>query len=83
MTGINAGLPVPNIFVRQSPAMETQYKRTRIIRESSPVYWMGLVGAMVYFIQHASGFWMGVLAAFKAIVWPAICIYKLFDFFKT
>lgn len=36
------------------------------------------VGAAVYFIQQASGFWMGVLGVLKAIVWPAILIYEVF-----
>jgi hypothetical protein len=41
------------------------------------VYGIGLIGALVYFIQHAAGFWMGVLGILKAIVWPAILIYRL------
>jgi len=40
------------------------------------VYGLGLIGSAVYFIQTADGFWMGVLGILKAIVWPAILIYK-------
>lgn len=36
------------------------------------VYGIGLIGALVYFIQHADTFWMGVLGVLKAIIWPAI-----------
>jgi hypothetical protein len=43
---------------------------------------MGFIGALVYFIQHASGFWMGMLGFLKAIVWPAIVVYKLLEYFK-
>lgn len=46
------------------------------------VYGLGVVGALVYFIQHANTLWMGVLGVLKAIVWPAFLIYKLFEFFK-
>jgi len=40
------------------------------------VYGMGLLGAAVYFISHASSFWMGVLGFGKAIIWPAILVYE-------
>ena len=42
------------------------------------VYGLGFIGAIIYFISHATGFWMGVLGVFKAIVWPAIFIYEIF-----
>jgi hypothetical protein len=40
------------------------------------VYGLGFIGSAVYFISHATGFWMGVLGLLKAIVWPALLIYK-------
>jgi hypothetical protein len=39
------------------------------------VYGIGLIGAIVYYIQAASGFWMGVLGILKALVWPAFLVY--------
>ncbi len=39
------------------------------------VYGLGFIGAAVYFISHATGFWMGVLGVLKAIVWPAILVF--------
>ena len=45
---------------------------------SGAVYGLGLIGAAVYFISHAAGFWMGVLGVLKAIVWPAFLIYAAF-----
>jgi hypothetical protein len=44
------------------------------------VYGLGLVGAAIYFIQHASTFGEGVLGFLKALVWPAMLIYKLLGF---
>jgi hypothetical protein len=41
------------------------------------VYGLGIIGAAVYFIQHSDGFWMGVLGVLKAIVWPAMVVYKV------
>jgi hypothetical protein len=38
---------------------------------------MAFIGALVYFLQHASSFWMGVLGILKAIVWPALVVYNL------
>lgn len=45
---------------------------------SGAVYGLGLIGAAVYFITHATTFWMGVIGLFKAIVWPAILVYEAF-----
>jgi len=44
------------------------------------VYAVGLIGAAVYFISTASGFWMGLFGVMKALVWPAILV---FDAFKA
>ena len=44
------------------------------------VYGLGLIGAAIYFIGHAGGFWLGVLGFLKALVWPAILVYQSFVF---
>lgn len=49
---------------------------------SGAVYGLGLVGAVIYYIQHAESFWLGVLGVLKAIVWPAILVYKLLELLK-
>ena len=41
------------------------------------VYGLGFVGAAIYYISTATGFWMGVLGVLKAIVWPAFLVYGL------
>ena len=45
---------------------------------ASAVYGLGLIGAAIYFISHATGFWMGVLGLIKAIVWPVFLVYEAF-----
>jgi len=47
---------------------------------SNAVYGFGLIGAWVYYISHATTFWLGVLGIFKGIVWPAILIYELLKY---
>ncbi len=42
------------------------------------VYGVGLIGALVYFIQTATSFWDGVLGVLQALVWPAFLVYELF-----
>lgn len=44
------------------------------------VYFLGFIGAAVYYISIASGFWVGVWGVIKALVWPAFAVYKLFQF---
>jgi len=41
-------------------------------------YFLSFIGAAIYYLQNSSGFWMGVLAILKALVWPAMLIYKVF-----
>lgn len=40
-------------------------------------YGLGFIGALIYFIQNADSFWVGVVGVFKAILWPAFLVYKL------
>lgn len=46
------------------------------------VYGLGMVGAAVYFIQHAANFGDGVLGLLKAIVWPALVVYHVVGLLK-
>jgi len=41
------------------------------------VYGLGLIGALVYYWQHADGFWAHIGAILEAIVWPAFVVYDL------
>ena len=43
------------------------------------VYGLGMIGALVYFIQTATSFWDGAYGVFQALVWPAYVVYKLLD----
>ena len=45
------------------------------------VYGIGMIGALVYFLQAAESGWDYVLAVPKAIVWPALLVYKLLKSF--
>jgi hypothetical protein len=49
---------------------------------SGGIYGMAFIGAAVYFIQHATTFWEGVLGIIKAVFWPAMLIYKLLEYLK-
>lgn len=41
------------------------------------VYGLGLIGALVYYIGAADGFWQVILGILKALVWPAFLVYHL------
>ncbi|HII71217.1 TPA: hypothetical protein HA265_00500 [Candidatus Woesearchaeota archaeon] len=43
-------------------------------------YFLGFLGAAVYFISNSTGFWNGVLGFLKAIVWPAFLVYGLLKY---
>lgn len=44
------------------------------------LYFLGMVGALVYYIQNAATFGQGALGVLKALVWPALVVYKLLGF---
>ena len=44
------------------------------------VYGLGFIGAAIYFISTATGFWIGVLGFLKAIVWPVFLVYEAFKY---
>ncbi|MEJ5995296.1 hypothetical protein WG904_12790 [Pedobacter sp. Du54] len=55
---------------------------TKMYSQSSAIYAMAFLGALVYFMQHAHTFWEVVLGFFKAVGWPAVLVYKILEFFK-
>jgi hypothetical protein len=44
---------------------------------TSGIYFLGFIGAVVYNLSVATGFWMVVWGCMKAIVWPAFLVFKL------
>lgn len=46
----------------------------------SPIYFFGGIGALVYYVGLADGFWEIVLALLKAIVWPAFLVHDALKF---
>ncbi len=49
----------------------------------SAVYGLGLIGALFYFLQHATTLTLVLLGILKAIVWPAFLVFNLFGFLKV
>jgi hypothetical protein len=43
---------------------------------SGAVYGFGFIGAAVYYISTAAGFWAGAIGVLKALVWPAFLVYE-------
>jgi hypothetical protein len=60
--------------------MAKQDRKIQAASSPGPVYFFGGIGALVYYIQLADGFWGVVLAFLKAIVWPAFVTYDLLKF---
>jgi hypothetical protein len=40
-------------------------------------YFLGIIGAAIFYIQQAATFGEGVLGLLKALVWPAFLVYHL------
>lgn len=64
----------------ESISTEGKLHRTKVIYRggaSQAVYGLGLIGAWVYYLTHATTFLMGVLGILKGVFWPAFLVYEL------
>lgn len=72
-------------MANQTESSHVEHARTKVIPQTSasvPVYGLGFIGAAVYYVQHAATFGAGVLGILKAMVWPAMLIYKVLELLK-
>jgi len=49
---------------------------------SGAVYGLGLVGALFYYLSHATNFVTGLIGILKAILWPAFIVYQILNYIK-
>lgn len=49
---------------------------------SSAIYGLGAIGAMFYFLQHASGLTAILIGIGKAVFWPALLMFKLLGYLQ-
>lgn len=49
---------------------------------SGAIYGLGVIGALIYYIQHAATLVMGIIGVVKAIFWPAVILYKVLELLK-
>jgi hypothetical protein len=67
----------------ESKPNEQANPKPKVVYKSSAsdaVYGFGLIGAWVYYLAHATTFWVGVLGILKGIVWPAMLVYELLKY---
>lgn len=66
-----------------APATRNRRDGTRCAGGGNAVYGLGLIGALVYYIQAADSFGEGLMGVLKAIVWPAFVVYDLLTFLAS
>lgn len=57
-----------------------KWKNAPASSSAGPIYGLGMIGALVYYIQNADTFWIGVLGVIKALLWPAFLVHGLLGF---
>ena len=62
--------------------MDKKIVKNRVYKCGSggAVYGLGFIGALVYYLLHATTFWLGILGFLKALVWPAFLVYELLKY---
>lgn len=70
-----------HIYMKQEYAGDTCRCRGRHQAQAGggAVYGLGLLGAAIYYFQHAAGFTDYLLGVLKALVWPAYIVYKVLE----
>jgi hypothetical protein len=61
-------------------------KHTKTVVDNGPlgfVLFTAWVGALVYFVDKANGFWNVIVAFFQACVWPAYLLYHVLQALKV
>lgn len=46
---------------------------------SGAIYGIGIIGALIYFLQHSTSFLDGIWGIVQAIFWPAVVLYKVLE----
>jgi hypothetical protein len=46
-------------------------------QSSGAIYGLGIIGALFYFLQNATTFWLVLVGIFKSIFWPAFVLFKV------
>jgi hypothetical protein len=60
--------------------MKEGFKKGSVNRGGDAVYGLGMIGAAVYYFQHAGNFWMVLVGIFKALFWPAFLVHAFLSF---
>lgn len=63
----------------------SEQKKSKVVYRSTSsdaVYGLGFIGALVFYLSHATSFWIGVLGILKSIVWPAMLVYEMLKYFN-
>ncbi len=52
-------------------------KRNVCTGSGGGIYFLGFIGAIIHYMQTATGFWSVILGILKAIVWPVFLVLKI------
>ena len=68
---------------------ETTKKEVKIVNKycggggaGGAVYGLGLIGALIYYIQGSQTFMEGVIGFLTALAWPAFLVYRVLSLLK-
>lgn len=62
-------------------------KQYNLVNKSGPppiagVYFLGIIGSAVYFVENSVGFGEFLVAILKSLVWPAFLINRVFELLR-
>ena len=60
--------------------MQTKIKKGT--SSMSCLHWLGTIRSGIYFTSLVTGFWVGILAILKALIWPVFLVFEAFNCFN-
>lgn len=50
---------------------------------SGAIYGLGVIGALIYFLQHSTTILTAIIGIIKSFFWPAIIVFKALELLKV
>lgn len=82
MTEESTSNPPPSPAPESAAAKDAGSSRRPVSTDGGAIYGLGVLGAAVYYVQHATSFTEGAWGLLKAILWPAVVLHRVLELLK-
>ena len=77
---IRRDMKMPRKTTAKNTEVKCECNHAKDMCNGGAIYGLGFIGAAVYYISTATGFWDGVWGLVKALLWPAFLVFELLKY---